>query len=105
MNKITIEFNLTEAQEIALEDMFAVWNILGGVGASRWTSFYADGDGDFHPQILINGKKPKRFVNPKTGKKNWEKYKIDYDEIGWLLEDYKKEDLQEKSGAKKNHNK
>ena len=92
--KVKIELNLTESQEIALEDMLAVWNTLGSIGASRWTSFYADGDGAFHPKILINGEKPKRFVNPKTGEKDWGKYKIDDDEIGWLLEKYKKEELQ-----------
>lgn len=26
---------------------------LGGMGASRKVSFYADGDGDFHPQVQM----------------------------------------------------
>ncbi len=43
---ITME-NLTEAQEIALNDLFATWQQLRNHGSSRWTAFYADGDGDF----------------------------------------------------------
>ena len=29
--------NITEAQAIALEDMFRTWMSLGDMGASRWT--------------------------------------------------------------------
>ena len=57
--KIEID-NLTEAQAIALEDMLATWQWLGGNGASRWTAFYADGDGNFQPKITIDGRKPEK---------------------------------------------
>lgn len=79
--------NLTEAQEIALHDLFATWQSLGGVGSSRWTSFYADGDGDFRPKITINGEKPK-FTELLDRKKLWEgdEYRIDFDSIGWALQ-------------------
>ena len=57
--KIEIE-NLTEAQAIALEDMLATWEWLGGAGASRWTAFFADGDGNFRPKITVDGHKPEK---------------------------------------------
>lgn len=57
--KIEIE-NLTESQAIALEDMLATWQWLGSSGASRWTAFYADGDGNFQPKITIDGRKPEK---------------------------------------------
>lgn len=90
---------LTKPQEIALEDLFAKWVSLGNVGASRWTAFYADGDGNFRPKILINGKKPKpqEIVDSKSfnrrvevGKERYENrfdsdYAIDFDTIAWAL--------------------
>ena len=57
--KIEIE-NLTEEQAIALEDMLATWQWLGSSGASRWTAFYADGDGNFQPKITIDGRNPEK---------------------------------------------
>jgi len=86
--------NLTNAQVIAIEDMLGVWAKLGSIGSSRWTKFFADGDGSFHPDILVNGVKPKRFHHPKKGVKSIENYSIDFDEIAWLLRDHKAEDLQ-----------
>ena len=94
---ITME-NLTEAQVIALNDLFATWQQLGGVGSSRWTAFFADGDGDFRPKITINGEKPKftdliprdQFWSPdQTVALNFvmdnSAYRIDFDWIGWKL--------------------
>jgi len=89
--KRTIEIdNLTAAQAIAIEDMLATWVQLGGQGGSRWTAFYADGDGNFRPKILIDGRKPS-----KTGlidsKELWGKlegseiYRIDFDKIAWAM--------------------
>jgi len=101
---MNIEINgLTEAQAIAVEDLLANWEILGGMGASRWTAFYADGDGNFHPEILIDGEKPKhqKIVDPKSfsrkveiGEKRYENrldsdYAIDFDTIAWALPDNK----------------
>lgn len=99
-HKLTIEIdNLSEAQVIALNDLLATWRSLGGSGASRWTAFYADGDGDFHPQITINGEQPKFTDLIDRKKRCWggdevvarrfltgDAYKIDYDWIGWALQ-------------------
>lgn len=86
--------NVTEAQAIAIEDMLATWVNLGGMGSSRWTSFYADGDGDFHPRITVNGK-PAAFTALLTRDDRWSHreplgtsgYRIDYDRIAWKLRD------------------
>ena len=51
--KVEIQ-NITEAQAITLETMFALWSRLGRVGSCRWVSFMADGDGNFRPTILVN---------------------------------------------------
>ena len=48
--EIVIE-NLTEAQAIAIEDLLATWVQGGSHGCSRWTAFYADGDGNFRPRV------------------------------------------------------
>ena len=80
--------NLTVPQSIALEDMMATWMQLGSAGASRWTSFFADGDGNFRPEILYNGHTPQktRFLEEKD---TWfgSNYKIDFDSIGWKIHD------------------
>jgi hypothetical protein len=97
--------NVTEAQEIALNDLFATWQSLGGLGSSRWTAFYADGDGDFRPKITVNGEKAK-FTDLLPRKLMWESdsvvagsferndnaYKIDFDWVGWKLQE--KEDAE-----------
>src|SRR5271170_8432052 len=76
--------NVTEAQEIALNDFFATWEQLGSWGSSRWTAFYADGDGDFRPKIRINGLKPATTELIDRGKL-WrdDEYRIDFDSVGW----------------------
>ena len=56
--KIEID-NLTPRQEAAIEDFLLTWMRLGEWGSSRFTAFYADGDGDFRPKIKVNGEKPK----------------------------------------------
>ena len=90
-HKLTIEIeNLTEAQVIALNDLFATWMQLGSWGSSRDTTFHADGDGDFHPKILVNGEKPK-FTDLLPRERMWAKghhgeYRIDFDWIGWKLQ-------------------
>lgn len=98
--KLTIEIdNLTEAQEIALNDLLATWQQLGGNGSSRWTAFFADGDGDFRPKITINGEQPK-FTELIPREQFWgedktvamqfymgDAYKIDFDWIGGKLQE------------------
>lgn len=80
--------NLTIAQSIALEDMLATWQQLGGLGASRWTSFFVDGDGNFHPKVLYNGHKPNKTDLLDEGDV-WKgnDYRIDFDSISWKLHD------------------
>src|SRR5271157_341357 len=88
--KIVVEIdNLTEAQEIALHDLFATWQQLGSWGSSRDTTFFADGDGDFRPKITVNGEKPK-FTDLLPRDQFWKTghggdYRIDFDWIGWKL--------------------
>ena len=84
---VTITLELTEPQRIALEDMLATWNSLSNIGASRWTAFYADGDGDFHPKAVIDGHTPLKF-GQLTKAEVWagEEYRIDPDRVAWRLE-------------------
>lgn len=92
--KIEID-NLTKAQELAVIDMLAQWSYNGGVGHSAYVAFYADGDGNFHPKILVDGEKPKHY---KMSDGNWagkEKdaiYKIDFDLIARDLGRMEKKD-------------
>ena len=86
--------NITEAQAIALEDMFRTWVSLGKIGSSRWTSFYADGDGNFRPNIKVDGKDAKfsDLIDEEMRNKMWKEneYKIDFDIIGWKLNNQNK---------------
>ena len=88
MKTINVEIeNITDAQAIALEDMFRTWVNLGNLGSSRWTSFYADGDGNFRPKIKVDGKDAKfsDLIDEEMRNKMWKEneYKIDFDMIGW----------------------
>jgi hypothetical protein len=95
MKTINVEIkNITDTQAIALEDMFRTWVALGNIGSSRWTSFYADGDGNFRPNIKVDGKDAEysSLINEEMRNKMWEKgeYRIDYDMIGWKLNNQNK---------------
>jgi hypothetical protein len=95
MKTINVEIqNITDAQAIALEDMFMTWVYLGKLGASRWTSFYADGDGNFRPKINVNGKEAEfsLLIDEEMRNKMWEghEYKIDFDTISWKLHNQNK---------------
>ena len=90
MKTINVEIsNITDAQAIALEDMFRTWVGLGNAGASRWTSFYADGDGNFRPNIKVDGKDAEfsPLIDEKMRNKMWEEgeYRIDYNMLAWKL--------------------
>lgn len=83
--------NLSIQQSMALEDMLATWQQLGSAGCSRWTSFFADGDGDFRPIISYNGHAPHKtdlLKEEDTWRGN--EYRIDFDSIGWKLHDNEK---------------
>lgn len=83
--------NLSHAQAIAIEDMLAKWQQGGSLGCSRWTRFYADGDGDFHPTCVVNGHVARHQTHV-PAEKFWTEgapwhgdYRIDYDAIAWAL--------------------
>lgn len=102
-DRVTLEIfihNLTQAQAIALEDLLATWQQLGSLGSSRWTAFYADGDGSFRPTCVVNGHvaRHQAFVD---GKKFWrgDEYRIDFDAIGWALRDAEKQSIAMQSQA------
>lgn len=80
--------NLTKAQRLAIEDLFATWMQLASMGASRWTNFNADGDGNFHPQITVDSLPPKP-CDLTDRKQRWrdDMYWLDFDEIAWKLPD------------------
>jgi hypothetical protein len=84
--------NLTKAQELAVIDMLAQWCYNGGAGHSAYVAFYADGDGNFHPKILVDGEKPKHYKMASgewAGKEKNAIYKIDFDLIArdlWRIE-------------------
>lgn len=95
--KKTIEIdNLTEAQAIAIEDLLATWEYFGNIGTSRWTSFFADGDGNFRPQIKVDGEKaqfaPENLIHKSERDEmyNTNNYKMDFDKIAWRMHDDKK---------------
>lgn len=93
--------NLTKNQSAAFEDMLFTMNSLGNIGSSRWVSFYADGDGNFHPKITINGSKPKETYKEEN---KWEgnEYRIDQDmfNLNESLIDKTKEKLTDVNGPK-----
>jgi hypothetical protein len=83
--------NITEAQAIALEDMFSTWIYLGNIGSSKWTCFFADGDGNFRPKIEVNGNEaqfaPTKIISNEVRKTLWDngEYRIDFDYIASKL--------------------
>lgn len=52
--KLTIEMDVTPAQAISFREMFLYCNKLSKIGSSRRICFYADGDGNFHPNCKIS---------------------------------------------------
>lgn len=56
--KMTVTFDVDEAQAVALKIFFDQWRRLGGMGASRWCAFYVDGDGPFQPRCKIESEWP-----------------------------------------------
>jgi hypothetical protein len=91
-----VEFNnITPAQKVALEDLFAVWNLLASKQKGRWTAFFADGTTDFKPVIKVDGEEPQRFlenigprwttINKDTEEED-EIYFMDYERVGKILD-------------------
>jgi len=86
----TVKVRLTPPQAEAFEDMLAVWNQLSSQGGSRWTSFYADGDGNFHPRALFAGRRARRSSLSGEFGGFWghrggpgDEYRMDFDTIAW----------------------
>lgn len=78
--------NFNQADAIALIKMFEYMQYLGQAGSSRTCSFYADGDGSFHPKIstACDIELPK-VDDPKIGVKDNGAFSIDSDEIAWKI--------------------
>lgn len=87
LREVTVTLNLTKAQAIAIEVLLAQWNWLASVGASRWTAFYADGDGNFRPHATIDGRTPDAKRSPFPAEKFWNgnEFRVDFDPIAWSL--------------------
>lgn len=96
---ITLD-NVSQADAIALIKMFKYMQYLGNVGSSRICSFFADGDGSFHPKISfeypealpevpeINGiiEYNKETQNFNRSYHSYEgDFMIDSDEIAWEI--------------------
>lgn len=97
--------NLTHAQAIAIEDMLAIWQQGGSIGCSRWTAFFADGDGNFRPTCVVNGHvaRHQNLVPPErfwTNKRVWgDEYRIDFDAIAWKLREFAEQPVPSASGC------
>jgi hypothetical protein len=82
---ITLE-NVSPADAIALIKMFKYMEYLGNIGSSRNCTFFADGDGAFHPKasfvypIDLPEVPDVDGINEKT-----RDFKIDSDSIAWRI--------------------
>ena len=81
---ITIE-NVSQAQAIAFKKMFKYMETLGHIGSSRMCSYFADGDGEFHPKIKIDYPEELPEVKDITGIESTGDFVIDFDEIAWKI--------------------
>ena len=93
---MTVSMRVTEAQALALQAMFEDWNYLSGIGSSRMVSFYADGDGNFHPKCSVTTSVPVRVLDDELRKlavvqdENGAR-QYDFDPIAWRIsDDYEK---------------
>ncbi len=89
---MTIKLRVTEAQALALQAMFEYMTYLGGVGASRYVAFMADGDGNFQPKADCTFDQPVRPLTDELREKAVVKdehghRKYDFDGIAWALRD------------------
>ena len=90
--KLVVSFNVTEPQALALQAMFEHWNMLGSLGSSRFSAFFCDGDGNFHPNCKFRTSKPIKEltdeyrklakIEDKDGDTKW-----DWDGIAWTFHD------------------
>ncbi len=82
--KLSIEIdNITEAQALAIEDIFATWLFLKEKKMSMWTAMFADGTNDFQPIITVNGEEAKKYM----GDIGWRVGKIGFKQDDTYLDD------------------
>lgn len=86
--KMTVEFDVTEPQALALQAMFERWNRLAGIGSSRMVAFYVDGDGNFKPNVTWKYSQPIRELTDHMrevalGDSDPDAPKYDFDPIAW----------------------
>ena len=96
---ITLE-NVSQADAIALIKMFKYMQRLGNIGASRMCSFFADGDGSFHPKVSFQYPEELPEVPEADGEVEYDRetkkynrsyqtsegdFVIDGDEIAWKI--------------------
>jgi hypothetical protein len=85
--KMTVQFDVTEAQALALQSMFNFWNQLASQGSSRYVAFYVDGDGNFKPNITCSTDVPIEPLTPEiedlahVGQFSHGEWKFDFDPI------------------------
>lgn len=81
---------LTIPQAAAMRAMFQTMRSLGGMGSSRWVSFYADGDGNFRPRPTYRFSAHRQLIKGLSeGAGKWEDgdYRVDFDSIAWKMSD------------------
>jgi hypothetical protein len=81
---ITID-NIDPADAIALMKMFKHMEHLGKMGSSRFCSFFADGDGSFHPMVSFVYPIDLPEVPEVDGVLKDGSFKIDSDAIAWRI--------------------
>lgn len=76
---------LTPAQAEAVESLLFVWASVRD-GRSRWTAFFADGDGNWRPEITVNDRAPRHTAHVSESEL-WEgdEYRMDFDRIAWAM--------------------
>lgn len=87
---MTVTFEVTEAQALALQAMFEYWTEIAVLGASREVAFFVDGDGNFKPNCQFAFSRKVRELT-----KNLRKYAVvkdssgdrvyDFDHIAWSI--------------------
>jgi hypothetical protein len=92
--------NVAQADAITFIKMFKYMQYLGNIGSSRWCSFFADGDGSFHPKVSFEYPEELPEVPEIEGIVTWNKetkkleghpipsegdFAIDSDSIAWKI--------------------
>jgi hypothetical protein len=112
--KIAVYMDVTVPQALAIQAMFRYWNTLSGLGGSRRVGFYADGDGNFHPNcefVNLSTKKLPKLTDELyqasivEGKESGD-YTFDFDPIAWMIHEEKRkwEEEAEKARAEGSKN-